>query len=114
MPKVSVIIPVLNYERCAEDCLRSVTGQSEGDVEIIVVDDGSIDRSLDPVKQAASRDTGIRVCLRNRTAATLRLRAISALQGYVGQTIGSGSSRPAERVTARTCGRCQRMMRQFS
>jgi glycosyltransferase involved in cell wall biosynthesis len=65
--KVSVIIPVFNCETYVEDCLSSVTGQSEGDIEIIVVDDGSTDRSLNRVKQAASRDTRIRVFAQPRS-----------------------------------------------
>jgi CDP-glycerol glycerophosphotransferase len=61
MPKLSVKIPVFNCERYVEDRLSSVAGQSEGDSEIIAVDNGSTDRSLDLVKRAASRDTRIRV-----------------------------------------------------
>jgi GT2 family glycosyltransferase len=40
-------IPVFNCERYVEDCLSSVAGQSEGDIEIIAVDNGSTDRSVD-------------------------------------------------------------------
>lgn len=43
--KISVIIPVYNVERYLESCLKSVTGQTYGNVEIILVNDGSTDNS---------------------------------------------------------------------
>lgn len=56
MPKVSIIVPVFNCEAYIEECLRSVMGQSERDLEIIVVDDGSTDGTPALVKKAASLD----------------------------------------------------------
>ena len=47
MPKFSVIIPVYNSEKYVEDCLKSVFKQSNQDFEIICVNDGSKDKSLD-------------------------------------------------------------------
>jgi hypothetical protein len=46
VPEASVIIPAFNCETYVEDCLSSVTGRSEGNIEIIVIDDGSTDRTL--------------------------------------------------------------------
>jgi len=43
---ISVIIPVYNTERYLANCLKSVTRQSYKDYECIIVDDGSIDKSL--------------------------------------------------------------------
>ena len=45
MPKVSVIIPVYNVENYIDRCLKSVTNQTISDLEIIVVNDGSTDKS---------------------------------------------------------------------
>ena len=43
--KISVIIPVHNTEKYIKDCLQSVIGQNFMDVEIICIDDGSVDSS---------------------------------------------------------------------
>jgi glycosyltransferase involved in cell wall biosynthesis len=61
MPKVSVIIPAYNCELYIGDCLKGITAQSERDLEIIVVNDGSTDRTLDRVQQLASCDPRISV-----------------------------------------------------
>ena len=53
---VSVIIPVYNRERILKDCLQSVFDQSYEDVEIITIDDGSTDGSLEICREAAERD----------------------------------------------------------
>lgn len=50
-PKVTVIIPVYNEERSINDCLKSLLKQSYDNIEIIVVDDGSNDKTMNFVKK---------------------------------------------------------------
>lgn len=47
MAKVSVIVPVYNTEKYLCKCLNSLLGQTLSDIEIILVDDASTDKSLD-------------------------------------------------------------------
>ena len=59
--KVSVIVPVYNIEKYIERCLHSLLGQDFADMEIIVVNDGSKDGSLNIVKQIACKDERIKI-----------------------------------------------------
>lgn len=47
MPKVSIIVPVYNVENYIEKCLDSLINQTLKDIEIIIVNDGSKDNTLD-------------------------------------------------------------------
>lgn len=47
MPKVSIIVPCLNMVRYIEDCLDSIVGQTLTDMEILVIDAGSTDGTLE-------------------------------------------------------------------
>lgn len=51
MPKVSIIVPVYNVEKYIKRCLQSLVDQSLEDIEIIVVNDGSKDKSEEIVKE---------------------------------------------------------------
>jgi len=60
-PKVSVIIPVYNVEKYLPACLDSIVDQTLKDIEIICVNDGSLDGSLDILREYAGRDDRITV-----------------------------------------------------
>ena len=51
MCKISVIVPVYNTEKYLEKCLDSLVNQTMNNIEIIVVNDGSIDHSEDIIKK---------------------------------------------------------------
>lgn len=51
MPKFSIIVPVYNVEKYIKKCLDSIFNQSFKDFEVIVVNDGTKDNSMDIVKK---------------------------------------------------------------
>ena len=57
---VSVLIPVFNAEKFAERCVRSAAKDLEDEIEIVVIDDGSDDRSPDIVKSLCNEYRNIR------------------------------------------------------
>ena len=61
MPKVSVIVPVYGAENYIVQCVRSITGQTFRDLEIVLVDDGSKDRGGSICDELAEEDPRIRV-----------------------------------------------------
>ncbi len=50
-PKISIIIPSYNYETFIEEAINSVIGQTFKDFELIIVDDGSSDNSVEVIKK---------------------------------------------------------------
>ena len=56
LPKVSIIIPVYNAEKYIEKCLNSVVGQTYHNLEIIIVNDGSKDKTWEIIGQLAAQD----------------------------------------------------------
>ena len=58
---ISVIIPVYDMEKYISQCLTSVINQSYKNLEIIVVNDGSKDRSSEIAKEYAQKDKRVRV-----------------------------------------------------
>lgn len=64
-PFFSIILPFYNREKSLEACLESLVGQSFKDIEIIAVNDGSIDGSAEIVK-SISRNSTIPITLINK------------------------------------------------
>lgn len=59
--KISIIVPVYNVEDYLRRCVESIRNQSYKNIQIILVDDGSVDRSLDICNQVALNDPRIEV-----------------------------------------------------
>ena len=64
MSKVSVVIPVYNVEKYLGECLDSVLRQTLKDLEVICVDDGSMDGSPAILAEYARKDPRIKVVTR--------------------------------------------------
>lgn len=60
MYKVSVIIPVFNSSLYLEKCLSTIVNQTLKDIEIILIDDGSTDNSLNIIKDYAEKYNNIK------------------------------------------------------
>ncbi len=60
-PAVSVVVPVYKVEKYLAECIESVLAQTFADFELILVDDGSPDRSGEICDAYATRDSRIRV-----------------------------------------------------
>jgi glycosyltransferase involved in cell wall biosynthesis len=81
-PSVSVIIPCYNVESYVWDAISSVWAQTEAPHEIICVNDGSTDRTLQVLHAAAAKDPRLQVLDGpNRGAAAARNRGIRAATG---------------------------------
>jgi len=61
IPQISIIVPVYNAEKYLPKCLNALLGQTFDNIEIIAVNDGSTDKSLDILETYAKKDTRIRV-----------------------------------------------------
>jgi succinoglycan biosynthesis protein ExoO len=75
-PKVSVIIPAYNTERYIARAIRSVLDQSERNIEVVVVDDGSTDATRQVVEGFADERLRLFVNERNGGPSFTRNRAI--------------------------------------
>ncbi len=61
MTKVSIVIPVHNAEPYLRQCMESLIGQTLQEIEILCVDDGSTDMSLDILRYYQARDSRIQI-----------------------------------------------------
>lgn len=59
--KVSIIIPVYNVEKYLRECLDSALNQTLKEIEIICVNDGSTDSSLDILKEYSFKDSRVKI-----------------------------------------------------
>lgn len=60
-PKVSIVVPIYNMEDYLDRCLQSLLGQSLREIEIIAVNDGSRDFSLELLQKYARQDSRITI-----------------------------------------------------
>ena len=60
-PLVSVVIPVYNVENYLRQCMDSVVNQTYSNLEIVCVNDGSPDRSIDILRDYEQKDKRIRI-----------------------------------------------------
>ena len=79
-PLVSILVPAYNSEEWIGDSIRSALAQTWQRKEIIVVDDGSRDRTAEAARRFASKEVKV-VSTENRGAAAARNHALQLSQG---------------------------------
>src|SRR5436309_10735842 len=79
-PLVSILIPAYNAERWIADTVRSALAQTWPRREIIIVDDGSRDQTLQVAQQFASKNVSV-VAQENQGASAARNKAFELCQG---------------------------------
>ena len=82
MLKVSVVVPVYNSEKYIDRCIESLLHQSYSNIEIILVNDGSTDNSLNILKEYKRLDKRIKVLSqKNGGAGSARNKGIRHASG---------------------------------
>lgn len=81
-PLVSVIVPVYNAEKTLEVCLDSIRNQTETNLEVLLVNDGSQDGSAEICRRYAEADNRFRFFTQeNRGVSAARNRALEQARG---------------------------------
>ena len=81
-PKISVIVPVYNVGEHLTECLGSIINQTLKEIEIICIDDGSTDNSMDILQSFAGKDDRVKVILQKQFgAAAARNKGLAAAKG---------------------------------
>lgn len=86
MCKVSLILPSLNVARYMEECIQSVIRQTLEDIEIICVDAGSTDGTLDIIRKYAAQDERIKLILSEKKSYGYQMNL--GIRHAVGEYIG--------------------------
>ncbi len=87
---VSVIVPVYNREKCIRKCIQSIQNQSYPDLEIIIVDDGSTDKTREICDSMQKEDARISVLhQKNQGVAAARNCGIDIAHGKYIQFVDS-------------------------
>ncbi len=69
MPEITIVVPVYNVEKYLRQCINSLLDQTFTDFEIILVDDGSTDGSVDIERKYAVQDSRVKVIEKERSNA---------------------------------------------
>lgn len=84
--KVSIVVPVYNVEKYLEQCMESLLKQTLKDIEIICVNDGSTDGSLEILENFARKDSRVRVITKENSGYgnTMNIGFSNAIGEYIG------------------------------
>ena len=99
--KVSVIVAAYNVENYIQRCLTSIINQTLKDIEIIVINDGSTDKTLYKINELVSQDSRIKVIDQNNQGiANTRKNGLNAATGeYILFVDGAKTLLPPIKIT---------------
>ncbi len=81
-PLISVIIPIYNAERHVSECIESVLNQTYKNIEILLINDGSIDKSLEICERFVEIDSRIKLINQsNKGVSETRNRGLEICSG---------------------------------
>ena len=80
IPKISVFLPIYNKEKYLKRSIRSIQKQTLKEIEIIPVNDGSTDKSLEILKDLAKKDRRIIIINNDKNHGSLYSRAMGILK----------------------------------
>ena len=85
-PKISIVIPVCNVENYLKECMDSVLNQSLRDIEIICVNDGSTDNSLQILREYEQKDDRVKIISKSNSGYgnTMNVGMDAATGEYIG------------------------------
>ena len=79
---ISVVVPVYNCEEFIEECLNSIIQQNRNEIEIIAINDGSTDRSLEILRELESNTSNLSVVEQsNQGQSVARNKGVSLARG---------------------------------
>lgn len=80
--KISIVVPVYNVEKYIENSLQSICNQTYREIEVLLIDDGSTDSSLEKCREWEKKDDRIKVITQvNAGAAAARNKGIDFATG---------------------------------
>jgi glycosyltransferase involved in cell wall biosynthesis len=114
-PLVSILIPAYNAEPWIAETIQSALSQTWPNKEIIVVDDGSSDRTFSVARQFASKSVSI-VTQENQGASTARNKAFELCQGDYIQWLDADDLLSRDKIAKQmeAAGECQKRRPLFS
>jgi glycosyltransferase involved in cell wall biosynthesis len=98
-PLVSILIPCYNAEKWLAETLRSATNQTWPNIEVILVDDGSSDRSYEIAKSSCAKNLKV-IRQENQGASAARNRAYAEAQGEFIQCLDADDLLSQDKIEA--------------
>ncbi|MFR6612591.1 MAG: glycosyltransferase [Collinsella sp.] len=108
-PKATIVVPVYNSAHSIQRCLDSLLAQSERSIQVVCVNDGSTDDSLNVLRQIAQADDHVLVIDQENAGVSCARNA--GIDAAVGETVFCGRRRlhrcPDGRARAACHGVCR-------